>query len=84
MEDMELWTVTSAQLIALASLLAVTLGTLRKRNVLPAESMTEAFRTAESYLPEGARPVGANLLAHMRMIAEVTARGTDKDPPHGT
>ena len=80
MEDMELWSVTSAQLIALATLLAATLGGLRKRKILPADAVAEAFQTADAYLPEGARPIGANLLAHMRMIAEVAA-GESEDGP---
>jgi hypothetical protein len=82
MEDPELWTVYTSQLIALAAVLAATLGTLRKRDVLTANALEAVFRFADKHLPDTAQPVGSNLLAHMKMMAEVAAGHSDTDPPH--
>lgn len=79
MEDMELWTVYTSQIIALATVFAATLGMLRKRNVLRADDVKAAFQFADQHLTDAARPVGSNLLAHMRMLAEVAAHDEDPD-----
>ena len=50
---------------------------LRKHDVLRAEAVESAFQFAEKHLPNTARPVGSNLLAHMRMMAEVAAHGSE-------
>ena len=81
MEDMELWTAYSSQVIALAVLFGATLGMLRKHDVLTADAMEKTIEYADQYLPEAARPVGSNLLAHIRMMAEVAARDDPDRPP---
>ncbi len=81
MEDMELWTVYTSQIIALATVFAATLGMLRKRNVLRADDVKAAFQFADKQLTNTARPVGSHLLAHMRMMAEVAAHDEDPDQP---
>ncbi len=81
MEDMHLWTAYSLQVVALAALLGATLGMLRKHDVLTAEAVETAFRFADDHLPDPARPVGSNLLAHMRMMAEVAAHGDEPAQP---
>ncbi len=81
MEDLELWTAYTSQIIALATIFAATLGMLRKRNVLRADDVKAAFQFADQHLTDTARPVGSNLLAHMRMLVEVAARDEDPDPP---
>ena len=82
MEDPELWTVYTSQLIAIAALLAATLGTLRKQDVLTADAIEATFRFAHKHLPATAQPVGSDLLAHMKMMAEVAAGHDNTDPPH--
>ncbi len=82
MEDMELWTVYTSQVIALAAILGAVLGTLRKHNILTADTMEAAFQSADHRLPDTARPVGSNLLTHLRMVAEVAAHEGDPDEPH--
>ncbi len=81
MEDMELWTVYTSQVIALAALLGAVLGTLRKHDILTADAVETAIRSADKHLPDGARPVGSNLLAHLRMMAEVAAHDDGPDEP---
>ncbi len=81
MEDMDLWTTYTSQVIALAAIFGATLGMLRKHDVLRAEAVESAFQFAEKHLPNTARPVGSNLLAHMRMMAEVAAHDDDSDRP---
>ncbi len=80
MEDMELWTAYASQVIALAAIFGATLGMLRKHDVVTAEAVEAAFQFADKHLPETARPAGANLLTHMRMMAEVAAHD-DPDRP---
>ena len=82
MEDMELWTVYTSQVIALAAILGAVLGTLRKHKILTADAVETAFQSADKHLPDTARPVGSNLLAHMRMMAEVAAHDDDPDETH--
>ncbi len=81
MEDMELWTVYTSQIIALAAVFGATLGMLRKQEILTADAMETAFQFADKHLPDTARPVGSNLLAHMRMMAEVAAHGDEPAQP---
>ena len=83
MEDMELWTAYTSQILALAALLGALLGTLRKTEILTEEALDAAFLSAEKHLPDTARPAGANLLTHLRMMAEVTGRAHDPDHPRG-
>ena len=82
MEDTELWTVYTSQVIALAAVVGATLGMLRKHEILRAGAVEAAFKLADKHLPDAARPVGSNLLAHMRMMAEVAAHDDDPDQPH--
>jgi hypothetical protein len=82
MEDMELWAAYSSQVIALAAVFGATLGMLRKHDVLTADAVEKTINYADRHLPEAARPVGSNLLAHVRMMAEVAARD-DPDQPQG-
>ena len=82
MEDIELWTVYISQIIAIAAVLGAALGLLRKQEVLTADAVQTAFQFADGHLPDTARPVGSNLLAHMRMMAEVAAHADDPDQSH--
>ena len=81
MEDMELWSVYTSQVVALAAVVGATLGMLRKHDVLTADAVEKTIKYAERHLPEAARPVGSNLLAHIRMMAEVAARDDPDRPP---
>ena len=78
MEDMELWTSYSSQIVALVTIVTAMLGLLLKREILRRDDVNAVFRFAERHLPATARPVGANLLTHMRMMAEVAAQ--DREP----
>lgn len=83
MEDMHLWMAYSSQVVALAALFSATLGMLRKHDVLTAEAVEAAFQFADDHLPDPARPVGSNLLTHMRMMAEVAAHDDNPAQPPG-
>ena len=80
MEDMELWSAYTSQIIALTTVFAATLGMLRKRNVLRADDVKAVFQLAEKQLSDVARPAGSSLLAHMRMMAEAAAHDDDPGP----
>lgn len=83
MEDMQLWTAYTSQVVALAALFGATLSMLRKHDVLTSEAVEAAFRFADDHLPDPARPAGSNLLTHIRVMAEVAAHGDEPDQPSG-
>jgi len=83
MEDMELWTAYTSQMLALAALLGALLGTLRKNEIVTEEALHAAFLSAEKHLPDTARPAGPNLLTHLRMMAELSGRARGPDKPRG-
>ena len=56
-------------------------GLLRRRNLLRADDLNAILSFADRHLPAAARPVGANLLAHMRMMVAVASDEKDPDRP---
>ena len=54
MENMELWTAYTSQIVALTAVLGAVLATLRKNGILTADAMEAVFRSADDQLPDTA------------------------------